>query len=68
MIYGTKPPKCGRCHKEVEPHGAHFDGKLWYHFLCWEEGERELRRAEEVAARYGFPPSVVQDSCADGVL
>lgn len=47
--------KCARCRNSIESDPA-FEDALWYHRVCLEQGKRELQRANEIAARFGFPP------------
>ena len=47
--------KCARCRKVIHSDPA-FEDDLWYHRTCLEEGKRDLQRAHELAARFGFLP------------
>jgi len=53
-----KFPICSRCHKEILAKPTYYDGKVWYHLACWEEGEQELQeaqaRADKLVRRFGF--------------
>ena len=46
--------KCARCRREIYNDPA-FEDALWYHRVCLEQGKKELQRANEIAARFGFP-------------
>jgi hypothetical protein len=48
--------KCARCRQAIQSDPA-FDGHLWYHRPCLEEGTRALQRAHALAARFGFVPA-----------
>lgn len=48
--------KCARCRQAIQSDPA-FEDNLWYHPACLEEGKRALRRAQELAARFGFAPA-----------
>jgi len=49
--------KCARCRQPIQSDPA-FDDHLWYHRICLDEGRRALRRAQELAARFGGMPAV----------
>jgi hypothetical protein len=48
--------KCARCRQAIESDPV-FADDLWYHRTCLEEGTRALRRAQELAVRFGFEPA-----------
>ena len=48
--------KCARCRQALQSDPA-FDGHLWYHRPCLEEGTRALQRAHALAARFGCVPA-----------
>ena len=47
--------KCARCRREIFSDPVYADGE-WYHRVCEKQGKQELQRANEIAARFGFPP------------
>lgn len=47
--------KCARCGRVIESDPA-FEDALWFHRVCLEKGKQELRRANEIAVRFGVPP------------
>ena len=49
--------KCVRCRKCLGTRNITYRADAYYHIVCWDEGERELKRANDIAARFGFPPS-----------
>jgi hypothetical protein len=53
--------KCARCRREIHSDPA-FEDDLWYHRMCLEQGKKELQRANEIAARFGFPPRYPADT------
>ena len=53
--------KCARCRRVIHSDPAFEDG-LWYHRTCLEEGKRDLQRAQELAARFGFSPEYARNS------
>ena len=59
MQYGDKisDKKCARCGKPIGTVNITYRDDLWFHIDCVKQGEIELQRANEIAARYGFPPA-----------
>lgn len=47
--------KCARCRRDICTDPA-LEDALWYHRVCLEQGKKELHRANEIAARFGFSP------------
>lgn len=57
MQFGSefRGKKCARCGHVVESDPA-FEDDLWFHRACMEKGKQELRRANEIAVCFAFPP------------
>ena len=52
--------KCGRCVKEVAPEDSEEELGVTFHKECLKQGRRELQRANDIAARFGFAPLTPQ--------
>lgn len=63
MIYGDSVAEkvCVRCKESIVGQELVFKYGTWYHKLCWEEGERELQRANTIMMRFGFDPLMFEE-------
>jgi hypothetical protein len=54
--------RCARCHLDgADTSTKEGRGTLFWHKECLAQGEEELAHANEVAQRFGFPPSALTD-------
>lgn len=51
----TEGQTCGKCGHKIKKGAVIKDDRLC-HDVCPEEGQKDIRRADEVGARYGFAP------------